>query len=101
MDSREAQVTMLGRILEGQVESFFKSQDVTDKEEVGYLKEAVFLNILANTLIYRTVIERDAGKIPHDKVIERISQRIAHMMNVLPETVEFHISKRVEKKLKP
>jgi hypothetical protein len=91
----EDKVTMLARILEGDVEKFLNSVGVTEKFDQGYAKECVFLNLLANSIIYRSVLDKDEGRIPPGAMMTDMEMRLQHIIEELERTVNFHIDKHV------
>lgn len=98
MTITERQCTMLAHQIEGVVERFLTSVGVTAPFDQGYAKEAVLLNLLANTLIFRTVVDRDLGLITKEQMSERVNQRVAHIAEKLPECVQFQSDLHAKKK---
>lgn len=91
------QITMLARIIEGDAEKFLSSVGVTDPFDQGYAKEALFLNLLANVLIYRTVLDRDRGTVRPEDMNERLMDRMEHVKGKLQEVVQFHADLHAKK----
>lgn len=98
MKITEKKAHLLARIIEGDAHKYLTSVGVISPEEEGYAKEVTFLNLLANTLIFRTVLEKEQGKIKAEQMTERLEQRMAHVYEKLGEVINLHIAKHVDRK---
>ena len=98
MSNSERMLVLLGRIIEGNIESFFRDNGPEDVSQQAHLKEALLTNLLVNTLLYETVLDRDLGKISKEEMTDRFRQRIEYLIEQLPVCANYQIKQHLSAK---